>query len=475
MADTSILELNIADDGFSFTSSIETARIAAENELAKLNETIQSVASLKPECDKLDYALAASSGALCGLIDIFLVGKPGESPAGDVTDQWFAERTLDFAKLCGWDGKGNNPLSSGVSFLEKKFKIPYDQRGAGDAASFIFDLSPANHHFRSLGHNPTLLGLFFSILDQFTNQSHFVSGGDLIALQDANDRFELRGDSIPAKLFCGFANWFGHLVSDVSGSSGSKGRGTGIPSPFWAWTNDIVAIRRQLKIPASQFDNSLNELALRIYKQGFDIRFQAAQAIPVFINELVVRLVYAVRRMLRYFAATKGEAHSVSAVWNACEPFTNPTVKRMLTVAHGTFCLIDLGDAAIRGLVAGGGTINVVELVLRLNIVGVGRFTISLYGEAKRAVGIHRAEADGEFAQREVTIVENYLNGLSLLSKIYDDRELADFVENLKCSNLYVQAFEKSAKLAELRKVSEENILRTKADIDSYFRGSNHA
>ncbi len=243
----------------------------------------------------------------------------------------------------------------------------------------------------------------------------------------------------------------------------------------WAWTNDIVAIRRQLKIPASQFDNSLNELALRIYKQGFDIRFQAAQAIPVFINELVVRLVYAVRRMLKYFTVAKGESHSTYAMWNAYEPFTNPTVKRMLTVAHGTFCLIDLSDAAIRGLVAGEGTLNVVEFVLRLNIVGVGRFTISFYGEAKRAVGIHRAEADAEFAQREVTIVENYLNGLSLLSEIYDDRELVDFIEDLKRSDLYVQAFEKSAKLAELRKVPEENILRTKADIDSYFRESNHA
>ena len=146
----------------------------------------------------------------------------------------------------------------------------------------------------------------------------------------------------------------------------------------------------------------------------------------------------------------------------------------MLTVAHGTFCLIDLSDATIRGFAAGGGTLNVAEFFLRINIVGVGRFTISLYGEAKRAVGIHSAEADAEFAQREVTIVENYLNGLSLLTEIYDDWELVDFIEDLKCSDLYIQAFEKSVKLAELRKVPEENILRTKADIDSYFRGSNH-
>ena len=472
MTDTKILELSIADDEFDFASSIETARKAAEKELCNLEETIQSVALLKPQCDKLDYALAASSGALCGLIDVFLVGKPGESPIGNITDKWFSNRIMDFAGLCGWDGKDKDSLSSAIGFLEKKFKIPYDQRGAGDAASEIFDLNQSNHHFKSLGHNPTLLGLFFSILDQFTNQSHFVSGGELISLQNADDGFELQGNSIPAKLFCGFVNWFGHLISDISGSSGSKGRGMGIPSPLWTWTNDIIAIKRQLNLPVFKFEKNLNELALNIFKKGFDFRFQTAQAIPVFINEIIVRLIYAIRRMMNYLVTTKEESRSASAMWNACEPFSNPTIKRMLTVAHGTFCLLDLGDAAIRGFMTGGGTFNVSEFFLRLNIVGVGRFTISLYGEAKRAMNIRTTESNAQFARKEMTIVNNYLDGLSELSKIYDDSHLVDFIDDLKHSNVYIQAFEKSAHLAEQRKVPEEKILRTKPDIDSYFRGN---
>lgn len=467
-----ILEMDVTDDGYNFSSSIETALIVAENDIQSFKETISSIESLRPNCDKLDYALAASSGVLCGIIDIFLVGKPGESPLGDVTDKWFANRTTDFAKLCGWDGKGDDPLSSAIGFLEKKFKIPYDQRGAGDAASIIFDLNPTNHHFKSLGHNPTLLGLFFSILDQFTNQSHFVSGGELISLQNADGKFELRGNSVPAKFFCGFVNWFGHLISDMSGSSGSKGRGMGIPSPFWAWTNDIIAIKRKLNIPVSQFDNTINELALSIYKEGYDIRFQATQVIPVFINEIIVRLVYAIRRLVKYFVTTEKEERSASAMWKACEPFSNPTVKRMLIVAHGTFCMMDLGDATIRAFITGGGTFNVTEFFLRLNIVGVGRFTISLYGEAKRAIVIRKAESEAQFARREMTIVENYLSGLSLLSELYDDKDLVDFVDDFKNSDMYVQAFQKSARLAELRKVPDNNILRTKSDIDSYFGGN---
>ncbi|MEC0967905.1 hypothetical protein [Bacillus altitudinis] len=470
--DRFVHRMTVADDGFSFSTSIETALISAETETQSLKETIMSVESLRPNCDKLDYALAASSGALCGIIDIFLVGKPGESPAGNVTDKWFANRTTDFAKLCGWEGKGNDSLSSAINFLEKKFKIPYDQRGAGDAGSIVFDLTPSNHHFKSLGHNPTLIGLFFSILDQFINQSHFVSGGELISLQNADGKFELRGNTVPAKLFCGFVNWFGHLISDMSGASSSRGRGMGIPSPLWAWTNDIIAIKRKLNIPGSQFDNTINELALSIYKEGYDIRFQAAQVIPVFINEIIVRLVYAIRRLVKYFATTGKEERSASAMWIACEPFSNPIVKRMLTIAHGTFCMMDLGDATIRTFITGGSIFSVTEFFLRLNIVGVGGFTISLYGEAKQVVVIRKAEVKAQFARREITIVENYLNGLSILSELYDDKELVDFVAHFKNSDMYVQAFQKSGRLAELRKVPDNNILRTKSDIDLYFGGN---
>lgn len=65
-------------------------------------------------------------------------------------------------------------------------------------------------------------------------------------------------------------------------------------------------------------------------------------------------------------------------MWQRGEPFSNPTVKRMLTIAHGTFCLVDIGDAVGRSFVVGGGTFNAVEFVLRLNVVGVGRFALSL-------------------------------------------------------------------------------------------------
>ena len=439
------LDLSIDDDGFDFATSIDDALAQAEAELVVLNETVESIKELKPQCDKLDYILAASSGALCGVIDIFLVGKPGESPIGDITDKWFANRTMDFAKLCHPDKKEFDSLDSALRFLEKEFKVPYDQTG-----------------------------LFFSILDQFSNTSHFISDGQLISLQQADDKWELQGGNIPSKLFCGFVNWFGHLMSDVSGSNSSAkagNRGMGIPSPLWTWTNDIIAIKAKLGLSVTDTDKAMNELALEIFEKGYDTRFQTAQAIPVFLNELLVRLIYAVRRLYRYFTETPKVERSFKLMWKKCEPFSNPTVKRMLTVAHGTFCLVDAGDAVGRALVSGGGTFNVVEFVLRLNVVGVGRFAISLYGETKRAISYGHAKREADFAAKEITIVENYIEGLKILSVKYDDARLLTFVADFKKSGAYIEAFGKSAQLAELRNVPANRVLKSKADIDRYFGG----
>ena len=466
-----ILDIAQTEDQFSYLSNIENALTQANLEIEALNETIESVNALKPACDKIDYTLSACSGALCGLLDVFFVGKPGESPLGNITDEWFGNRTCDFAKLCGWKGakEGKDPLKSAIGYLERHYHVPYDQRGMGDAASFVYDLNAKNHHFKSLGHNPSLLGLFFSILDQFTNSSHFISDGELIELVEADGKFELQGNSIPAKLWCGFTNWFCHLMSDVSGSSGSKGRGMGIPSPLWTWTNDIIAIKSLFYIPVNQFDKDVNEIALNLYKEGFDFRFQTAQVIPVFINELIVRLFYSIRRLIKYYKTTDNKDRSFKKIWTACEPFSNPTVKRMLTVAHGTFCLVDISDATIRGLVSGGGNFNPLEFFLRLNVAGVGRFTICLYGEAKRAINVHLAEKEAKFAENEKTIVEDYIEGLNILKDKYNDQEYLTFIDDLK-SNDYILAFAKSASLAAKRGVPENEKLKKKSDIDKYFK-----
>ena len=473
-----IAEINVGGNDISYSSPIQIAITEAEVEIETLNETIDTIATLKTNCDRLDYALAASSGALCGVFDIFLVGTPLDSPLGKITDKWFEERVYSFAKHSRWiNAKVNNlgkrsarppkNIKSAIAWLEKAFDIPYDQTSWGEAAKAVFgletDLSTYNHHFFSLGHNPDICGLFFSVLNQFTNTSSFVVGKDLIELQDAKDGFYLRGRTLPGKLFCGFCNWFGHLMSDVAGSHSAKGRGTGIPSPLWTWMNDVIAIKQKLGINPSDFDVKFNQLALDIYNEGYDFRFQTTQAIPVIVNSLIVRLIYAVRRLIQYYQETeKGGRHYTDA-WKKCRPLNNPEIARMLTVAHGTFCLIDVTDATVRGFITAPGSFNVKEFFLRLNIIGVGRFTISLGGEVKR---YHKAKKDSEFAKREKPIVEDYINGLHILADIYSNDDLVTLVGHISSKRTAEEALKKTADVAEKR--GGEGV-RTLEEIQRYF------
>lgn len=201
------------------------------------------------------------------------------------------------------------------------------------------------------------------------------------------------------------------MISDVSGSLSSKGRGMGIPSPILAWSNDIIVIREIIeekqKIPISEFAKSFAELAVKMFEKGYDVRFQTAQAILVFINEMVVRLLYSIRRLIKYFITIPKEERSLSLLWKSCESFSNATVKRMLTVAHGTFCLIDIGDESIRAIATGAG----------------------------------------------------------------NDKDLFSFVDDFQKCNLYKDAFVKSVQLAKLRNVPDEKSVKSKAEIDNYFRG----
>ena len=184
------------------------------------------------KCDKYDYLIAAGCGVIAGFVDIFLVGEPRDSKLQVWTDAQVDKTVMAFAKTCGWTPKAGkeNSVASAIGFLEKKFPVNYDQRHTGDVGG-LFTMGTKNHHMKSLAHSPDVIGLFFSILNQFTSTSSFLHDGQLITIQ--TDTFELQGHDFVSKLFCGVTNWFGHLMSDVAGSSGATKRGSGVVIPFF--------------------------------------------------------------------------------------------------------------------------------------------------------------------------------------------------------------------------------------------------
>lgn len=100
------------------------------------------------------------------------------------------------------------------------------------------------------------------------------------------------------------------------------------------------------------------------------------QAMPVVINEILVRASYFIRR----FISELKEKQDVRDVeWKKVIPFNNRTIVRMMTIATGTFTAIDMADAAVHAATK---SVDVStffsNMLLRVNFVGVGRFVIAV-------------------------------------------------------------------------------------------------
>ena len=345
-------------------------RISKNYSIIEVSEDNRKLLKSKDKCDKYDYLAAVACGAVGGLIDIFLVGAPQNSTLGNWTDKQVDNAVMGFAKASGWNPRNNqqgNPASA-IGFLEKQIKVNYEQRYSADVEN-LFNMSTRNHHMMSLSHSPDLVGLFFSLLNQFTSTSSFIADGQLVTIR--SDTYELQGGNFVAKLFCGIANWFGHIMSDIAGSSGSRGnsgRGAGVVIPFY----ELFQFCKFGSFRVGQDRQDLATIAVRAFQEGYDFRFGLASAIPVIITDLSIRLIWALRRRFQYGKALK-----------ECIPtHQHDDLRIMLLFGNGTLCVMDGIDAGIR---SGG---NFLAFFMRLNIIAWFRFVTLVLKEVCIRLGL---------------------------------------------------------------------------------------
>jgi hypothetical protein len=340
---------------------------------------------LSNQADKYDYLVSIGSGILCGLLDILWVGSFSLERGRSIASNEIDGLVTKTAKLLGYNG---DDLVGAVRFLEKKFPIPSD----GNTPNFGGGLQ---HHLRDFAHHPTIVGLIFSLLTQFTYKSYGtdVNGVFMVAgVSEVSKAFI--GKDVPSKILIGTITWFFHLVSDVAGSSSSVGKsgGTGIPGPLLALAKElsVLSIFRNLNVG----DNSLTVFLSKLFngtllakhdESGtiikdtvlkFDLRGELGvgielgrQAIPIAANECIVRCFYFIRRLaieikeydIRSFAEMK------QIDWGKVKPLNNPTIARMLTIANGVFTTVDIGEAIVTQ-----------KYWVSINYVGVGRFAIAI-------------------------------------------------------------------------------------------------
>lgn len=139
----------------------------------------------------------------------------------------------------------------------------------------------------------------------------------------------------------------------------------------------------------------------------------------------------------------------------------------MLTVSHATFELIDISDAVIRSY----GTNNPIKFIVRLNLIGVGRLSVSIYGEVGYLIDREYRKRETDYHTKRRVLIESYIEDLKKLSKRYDEKKSISEMEKATNSGDYKTALSKSIELAELRGVPESEALHSLSNIDNFFKG----
>ncbi len=344
------------------------------DELKKLDQQIKDDFTYKkPNCDKYDYMIAGTVGVISGIIDIVFVGIPKTGKLTGLADSATNKLVEKMAKLVGWKGpaEGKDPTKSAIGYLERNYKVNYDQ-AKGPEVGNLFNLAPKNHHIKSIGHWPDLVGLVFSIINQFANTSSFVDSGRLITIKTDQNDFELIGSNFISKIFCGFCNWLFHILSDAAGSSGVSSRGSGVPIPFFGLFQFINIGE------FGQYRNTFGQICVKVFQEGYDARHGGAMAVPVLFTEISIRIMFFVRR----FFINKNKLE------DSLPSGANPELRRMLLVGHGTMCALDITDATLR---SGG---NVVGFLLRTNLIGWVRFGQLAYKELLSSIHAGHIDPD---------------------------------------------------------------------------------
>ena len=369
----------ISDDEFIGSSEFDFDKIIFD-----LNSQIDLLSS---QADSLDYIVAIASGIVCGILDILWVGEfdlaHGRSIASDKVDS-FVKNTAEML-----EGKTFDDVKSAVQALEKHFPIPSD----GNTSDFG---GGKQHHLRDFAHHPTIVGLVFSLLTQFTEKSYGTDvNGRFITVDVLEKSKPFIGKDIPEKILMGTIIWFFHLVSDIAGSSSTAGTtgGTGIPGPLLALAKEASAIPffKNIKVDddmsMSLFLSKLfnGTLMMKRDEKGqivkdpiikFDLRGELGvavelckQAVAVVANECFVRAFY----FIRHLAMEMKENHvgcfaDMKMIdWDTVKPLNNPTIARMLTISTGVFTVLDIGEA-----------IATQKYWVSINYVGIGRFAVAI-------------------------------------------------------------------------------------------------
>ena len=279
----------------------------------------------------------------------------------------------------------------------------------------------AYHHLRDFSHHPTIVGLIFSVISQFTGKGYGT-------LTDGSfDIKPIPGWQKPDLLtgiFNGTITWVFHMLSDIAGSSSTirMGKeGTGLPGPLMSFLKEISSIPIIQKLTGTDKNGNNNFSVVcsklftgtllgdhdengKILKDGqlrFDFRTELGiahesldnkQHMPILINELIVCSFYSVSRFCNALQEAGVETVEDLKRIDIREflPWNSAALRHMRTLACAVFSAIDITVAGTKAAVKNkdNPTGFALDFMQSINYIGVVRLTVAFTAEA--SVGVSK-------------------------------------------------------------------------------------
>lgn len=345
------------------------------------------------KAEREDYVIAAAIGASTGVLNIFWQKRFDLSEAHTWGQEKVEGFVFDIAKGAGFKSDGKDPKDA-VRFLEDMFPLASDKLTPEFGGGL-------QHHLRDFAHHPSPVGLLMSILAQFTGKGYGTdTSGAFVILDLPADA--LIGKTFPEKLFYGTIIWAGHLASDMAGSSGALGEGTGIPGPILSFLKELSALPVFKNEGA---DNAFSKWISKLFNgtlirdaDGKPIRIDfrtelgvadqvLSQTKSVIANECLVRGYYFLSRLKDELS--RNDVRSLKGLESIDAKRVIPTNERslirMLTISSSVFVLTNLGIAVGKATVTSKGDAKRFAggILLNLNFIGIGRMAVAIANDSK--------------------------------------------------------------------------------------------
>lgn len=261
--------------------------------------------------DAIDYSICALAGIIAGAVDILLVGIPAAgkegTEAGPLSD--YIRRKFNEA----FPPEEMSRLAD-----SKDSKVPYDAQDNRNTSEYVQGLSAYYHRLLSLGHDP-ILGFVVGVFDIMTGRMTTIDKSGKIVSQV----MECYTDRKETNIFAAIAKQFAHLKSDITTSMG-------LPAP-------MMGLFNLLQFGSIGEENqTIAEIVQGMYYEGYDFIHFCSMSIPVMVVEVIVRILYALKRIKEGCPIKDSIPFSLNRE-------RHPKLSTMLFIAHSAATAINAG------------------------------------------------------------------------------------------------------------------------------------